>query len=424
MAKKTLLVVAPGLPEFDRHAGSRRLYSWLRILATEYHVALHVLQTRINGDSKRYTEALRALGVEIFPAGDTSLAGLARSIDHGVLFEFFHTAERMLPPLRLLRPDLPMAVSSADLHYVRESRAAVYAEHPAMARAKAWLTRRRELGVYERADLVLTVTEDDRRELLRAAPDTVTAVVPNTYPIATDVPVFSQRIPRSLLFVGGFRHSPNVDAALFFCRQVLPLVRRSLPDVTVTIVGHAPPKEVQALASSNVTVTGWVPDVEPYLASHCISIAPLRFGAGLKGKIVEAMGAGLPVVTTSVGAEGMELVHGRTALIADSPEMFAASVVRLCTDPDLHATTSGNGLEHARARWDSREVARSLLEATARLSTLRPKRLGAVSRVLSRSQATYQSSSLPDGVDRLSSVLRWYCLRLFRTRSLGHSSGI
>jgi O-antigen biosynthesis protein len=202
------------------------------------------------------------------------------------------------------------------------------------------------------------------------------------------------------------------------------LVRRSLPDVTVTIVGHAPPKEVQALASANVTVTGWVPHVEPYLASHCISIAPLRFGAGLKGKIVEAMGAGLPVVTTSVGAEGMELVHGRTALIADSPEMFAASVVRLCTDPDLHATTSGNGLEHARARWDSREVARSLLEATARLSTLRPKRLGAVGRVLSRSQATYQSSSLPDGVDRLSSVLRWYCLRLSRTRSPGHSSGI
>src|SRR4029450_3567868 len=78
MAKKTLLVVAPGLPEFDRHAGSRRLYSWLRILATEYHVALHVLQTRINADSKRYAEALRALGVEIFPAGDPSLAGLGR----------------------------------------------------------------------------------------------------------------------------------------------------------------------------------------------------------------------------------------------------------------------------------------------------------------------------------------------------------
>ena len=90
-----------GLPEFDRHAGSRRLYSWLRILATEYHVALHVLQTRIKGDSKRYAEALRALGVEIFPAGDTSLAGLARSIDHGVLFTTF---ESRAPPCMPIIP--------------------------------------------------------------------------------------------------------------------------------------------------------------------------------------------------------------------------------------------------------------------------------------------------------------------------------
>ena len=127
MPKKTLLVVAPGLPDFDRHAGSRRLYSWLRILATEYDVAFHILQSRIVGESRRYAEALRVLGIEIYPAQDTSLKLLARRIDHGVLFEFFHTAERMLPHLRPLRPDLPIAVSSADLHYVRESRAAAYA---------------------------------------------------------------------------------------------------------------------------------------------------------------------------------------------------------------------------------------------------------------------------------------------------------
>ena len=147
----------------------------------------------------------------------------------------------------------------------------------------------------------------------------MTAVVPSTYPVARDVPGFTQRVPRSLLFVGGFQHSPNPDAVLFFCRQVLPLVRRSLPGVTVTIVGDAPPKEVIALSSAQITVTGWVPHVEPYLASHCISIAPLRFGAGLKGKIMEAMGTGLPVVTTSVGAEGMELVHGATAHAPPGP---------------------------------------------------------------------------------------------------------
>ena len=109
MPKKTLLVVAPGLPDFDRHAGSRRLYSWLRILAT--NTTSPSTYCRVASSENR--GATRRL--------------LARRIDHGVLFEFFHTAERMLPHLRLLRPDLPIAVSSADLHYVRESRAAAYA---------------------------------------------------------------------------------------------------------------------------------------------------------------------------------------------------------------------------------------------------------------------------------------------------------
>ncbi|HEV8533241.1 MAG TPA: glycosyltransferase family 4 protein [Methylomirabilota bacterium] len=413
MTKKTLLVVAPSLPDFDRHAGSRRLYSWLRILAAEYNVSFYTLQRRIDKDSRRYADALRELGVEIHAAQHTTtLAQLAGRIDHGVLFEFFHTAERLLPYLRLLRPDLPMVVSCADVHHVRESRAVAYADHPIMARARAWRTRRREVGVYGRADLVLALTEDDRRALQQAVPGAVTAVLPCTYPVARDVPGFVQRSPRSVLFVGGFRHSPNVDAMLFFCRQILPLVRRSLPDVTVTIVGDAPPKEVIALSSAQVRVTGWVPRVEPYLASHCLSIAPLRFGAGLKGKIVEAMGAGLPVVTTSVGAEGMELVHGGTALIADSAETFADSIVRLCTDQDLHARLSRSSLEHARARWDPSVVTARLLEIMARAPTLRRKSLGAMDGLLVRGRMRYEFSGIPTRVERLSSLLRWYCARL------------
>jgi len=417
MPKKTLLVVAPGLPDFDRHAGSWRLYSWLRILATEYDIAFHMLQGRIDGESKRYAEALRTLGVTVYPAPRADLAQLAGRINHGVWFEFFHAAERLLPSLRLLRPDLPMVVSCADVHFVRESRAAPYAEHPILAQARAWRTRRREIAVYTRADMVVALTEDDRREILRAVPETVTAVVPSTYPVARDVPAFTQRIPHSLLFVGGFRHTPNVDAMRFFCRQVLPLVRRALPDVIVTIVGDAPPTEIRALSSSSpaITVTGWVPQVEPYLASHCISIAPLRFGAGLKGKIVQAMAAGLPVVTTSVGAEGLDLVHGTTALIADAPEAFADSIVRLCTDQALHAGLSRHSVEHARARWDPSEVAPRLLEVMAGLPMLRPKRLGALDRLLVRGRTAYESTGVPARVDRLSSLLRWYYLRLLRT---------
>lgn len=412
MPRKTLLVIAPGLPAFDRHAGSRRLYSWLGILAAEYDIALYVLEPRMGGDSRRYAQAVRALGITIHSPQETDLAVLARQIDHGVVFEFFHTAERLLPYLRLLRPDLPMAVSCADLHYVREGRGAVFAEHPMLAKTRARRTRWRELATYERADMIVALTEDERRALLLARPDTVTAVVPTTHRVAREVPAFGQRIPRSMLFVGGFRHPPNVDAMLFFCRRVLPLVRRSLGEVKVTIVGDAPPREIVALSSPEITVTGWVPDVQPYLASHCVSVAPLRFGAGLKGKIVEAMAAGLPVVTTSVGAEGMELAHGRTALIADSPEEFARAIVDLCLDPDLHARVSRNSLDHARARWHPSEVAPKLLEALARLRTMRPKRLSAVERALARSRTAYERSGTPARLVRLGAILLWYRLRV------------
>jgi Glycosyl transferases group 1 len=245
-------------------------------------------------------------------------------------------------------------------------------------------------------------------------------VVPSACTVVRDAPSFAQRRPRSVLFVGGFRHSPNVDAMLYFCRRILPLVRRSLLGVTVTIVGDAPPKEVTALSSGQVTVTGWVPRVEPYLASHCLSIAPLRFGAGLKGKIVEAMGAGVPVVTTSVGAEGMELAHGGTALIADSPETFADSIVRLSTDPDLHARLSRSGLAHARARWDPSAVTPKLLETMARLPALRPKRLGIVDQFLVRGRASYESSRMPTRFARAPSLLRWYGARL---RTIGFAPG-
>lgn len=412
MSRKKLLVVAPGPPDFDRHAGSRRLYAWLQILVADYEIAFYMLQRRMGAEQHRYVQALRAMGIRTHWAHETVLPRLAAEIDHGVLFEFFHSAERLLPHLRLLRPDLPMAVSCADLHYVRESRAATYAPNPVTAWARVAQTRGRELRTYRRADMVVTLTEVDRGRLLRAAPCAVTAVVPSTFPVAREAPSFAQRIPRSILFVGGFRHRPNVDAVLFFCRQVLPIIRQALPAVTVTIAGDAPPAEVRALASAQVTVTGWIPSVEPYLASHCVSVAPLRFGSGLKGKIVEAMAAGLPVVTTSVGAEGMDLTHGKTALLAESAAAFARAVVQLCTDHELHGRLSRASLAHARARWDPKAVGPKLRETIARLPTLLPKRLGVVDRSFHASRVAYESSGIPDRLDRASSRLRWYFTRL------------
>jgi glycosyltransferase involved in cell wall biosynthesis len=151
-----------------------------------------------------------------------------------------------------------------------------------------------------------------------------------------------------VVFVGGFAHDPNVDAVLRLVRVIMPLVWREFPGVGVTLVGGNPPEEVRALASSGVAVPGWVKDLRPLLAGSVVNVAPLRYGAGVKGKVTESLGAGLPVVTTTVGAEGTGAVDGRDLLVADEPEAFAAHIVRLLRDEQAWNALSRAGQELVR----------------------------------------------------------------------------
>ena len=325
---------------------------------------------------ERYVTALTSLGVEFHDAAFASVETLLPRVEAGVFFEFYYAATDILDTVRLLRSDLPIVVDSVDLHFVRESRALGYGEASEAAVRRAREARSQELGVYRRADAVIVVTEQDKRTLLNCLPGSRIAVVPNIHPEAEEVPDVRDRRPNSLLFVGGFAHAPNVDAVLFFGREILPLIRRAVPDVIVTIVGDAPPEEVRRLASDTVTVAGWVPDLRPYLGGHMVSIAPLRFGSGMKGKVGEAMAHGLPVVVTTIAAEGMDLTDGVTALIADSPAEFADAVVRLLGDEALYRRLSRNGHQAARTRWSEAVVAKDLLALMRDLAEVRPKRAG------------------------------------------------
>jgi len=399
MSRPTLLVVAPLVPYFDRFAGALRFFTMLRILAREYRI---ILLAGARPGEERYVAALTSLGIEVQDAASTKMEPLLPRIEAGVFFEFYHAAEDILDAVRLLRHDLPIVVDSVDLDFVRQSRAVAYGEAPAVAARRALDIRKRELGVYRRADAVIVVTESDKRTLLECLPQSRIAVVPTIHPEASEVPGYHDRRPNSLLFVGGFAHSPNVDAVLFFGREVLPLIRQSVPGVIVTIVGDAPPEEVRRLASGNVIVAGWVPDVKPYLDSHMVSIAPLRFGSGMKGKVGEAMAHGLPVVVTTIAAEGMDLSNGDTALIADSAEEFADAVVRLLGDQPLHHRLSENGRQAARERWSEAVASKDLLALMRALPELTPKRASIRKRLLWAARILLRKA----GVARLWRVLR------------------
>ena len=176
---------------------------------------------------------------------------------------------------------------------------------------------------------------------------------------------FAER--EGLLFIGGFRHPPNTDAVLWYGKEILPLLRQRLPGVKTYIVGIDPPAAITALAAADMVITGHVPDLTPYLDSCRLSISPLRYGAGVKGKVSHAMSHGLPVVATTASIEGMHLTPGTDVLVANDPEAFVGAIVRAYHDEELWTALSEGGRENTRRHF-SRDVARGALSRLVALS--------------------------------------------------------
>jgi glycosyltransferase involved in cell wall biosynthesis len=193
--------------------------------------------------------------------------------------------------------------------------------------------------------------------------------VSNIHPSRSkEIPPFEGR--RDILFIGGFEHTPNVDAMLWFTAEIMPRILAELPDARLHIVGSKMPDQIAALASENVITHGYVADVEPLFASCLLSVAPLRWGAGVKGKTNQSMSYGVPVVSTSVGAEGMHLVHNENVLIADEPADFAAEVVRLYRDAALWRKLSRNGRRNIEEHFSFAAAKRNLAALLCQLQVL------------------------------------------------------
>lgn len=306
----------------------------------------------------RYRTALSDNGVTPLPP-DVLRALRARSDYDLVIFEFFYYAMQWMDAARLYQPGARMLVDSVDVHYLRLQAKARLTGNPE-DEASAEATKGKELAVYRAADMVITVTEDDAKALRAEIPDLCVAVVPNVHPVHEAL-LIPRAGPMRAIFVGSFRHEPNVDGIEFFCKEVWPLIRSALPDATLDIVGDAPPASVQTVEQAGITVHGWVEQTAPYLRAATVSVAPLRFGAGMKGKIGEAMSHGLPVVTTTIGAEGMGFTHGREILIADSGLDFANAMLELHGAPDYR-----DQLRHAGHGFISDRYGRSAVASIVR----------------------------------------------------------
>lgn len=329
-----ILVVFKHIPRLDYSSGERRFLGILQILAKNHHLVYcipdHKPLHETNYD-KRWEQVLHESGIIILPVGKGEYKKTIREdrYDAG-FFEFFWMAEQYMGQFIKYQPKATVIVDSVDLHFAREeTRAKIGNNHL----RKTAHTKRRELLVYSIADMTIAVSSEDLSRLKKERNTGCVSLIPNIVP--TVARKLKDRDP-VLIFIGNYSWAPNVDGIKWFVGNVWPLVRQAQKNSRMILVGSYPSEEIMAMTSiKGIQVVGHVPDTSPYLDAAAVSIAPLLYGGGMKGKVNEALAHGVPVVSTSVGAQGFNARNGEEMFIADDAGDFAASILKLLESREL-----------------------------------------------------------------------------------------
>ncbi|MGQ9830626.1 MAG: glycosyltransferase [Thermochromatium sp.] len=346
----------------DQDSGSLRMFNLLEIFLT---LGWHVAFAPSNLEAvEPYGTQLQRRGIQVLTApGIASIQAHLQA--HGsdydlVILSRANVAAQFLDAVRQYAPQAEVWFDTVDLHFLREQREAELKNDPA-ARKRAAQRRRQELDLIARADLTLVVSPFERELLAREIPEARLEVLSNIHDLHPLSTPFAER--DAILFIGGFNHDPNVDAVCYYVEEILPLVVAELGPVPTFIIGSRPPQAIRMLedAARGLYVIGHVEDLTPWFARARLSIAPLRYGAGVKGKINTSMAYGVPVVATPCAAEGMSLTDGIDILIGEDAAAFAAAVIRLYRSQPLWEQLVQAGFDNIEQHF-SRRVAQATLK--------------------------------------------------------------
>jgi GT2 family glycosyltransferase len=347
--RKVMLYIDHYVPAWDKDAGSFITMEYLKILLSlGYKI---VFWPDNLAATEPYAGCLQQMGIEVV-YGNVSFHSYIKRYG-----EYFDVACISRPHIAIGYIDKIIRHSSAriiyiphDLNFLRERRRADLEKNTGMlSEVERWKSK--ELYLMRKSNVTLVFSGKEREVVGEIDPRINVCVSPWVQAVSGAKRGFTGR--SDILFLGGFAHPPNADGVFWFASEVFPLIKKRLPAARFLITGSYPTNRIVGLQSADIVVTGFIPDVADLFHSSRVFIAPLRYGAGLKGKIVHAMSYGVPVVTTDIGAEGLGLEDGLTALIATDAGRFAEKVVRAYTDETLWSTLSRNSLSYVEERFSA-----------------------------------------------------------------------
>jgi GT2 family glycosyltransferase len=357
-----ILIIDAHMVTPDMDSGSLRMFNLIKILLT-----LNCKVTFLAEDLwylEKYVQKLQSMGVEVLYAPfvksvDAHLKDCGRHYDVIILSRADVADNHIDAAKAHARKDARIIFDTVDLHFLREQRQAELENAPGLKKRAMW-RKDQELTLMKKAHATFVVSPLEK-EMLSAIDSSLNLhVLSNIHETGACNNAFSQR--QGLLFIGAFDHAPNGDAVTYFIRSIFPRIISRLKGVKLFVIGSNPNKRIWQLASDNVEVVGYAEDLKPYLDNCRVAVAPLRYGAGVKGKINTYLNAGLPVVATSLAVEGMYLKDEINALITDDPEAFAEQVIRLYSDEQLWLKLSDAGLKNMAAHFSFEAARTTLLE--------------------------------------------------------------
>jgi glycosyltransferase involved in cell wall biosynthesis len=350
--KQRVLMIDALYPRPDQDSGSNDQISFIKLFRKlGYEVSFAAdLEYGVHG---KYRDSLENLGVTIIsydkvPSIETFIQKQASEFRFCFLSRV-HFGGRHLESIRAAAPDMKIIFNTVDLHFLREQRQARLKNDEA-AEAQAAATKERELHLASQADATIVVSQFEKQLLGELIPRANIHAIPLIREFrATTRTAFEDR--SGIAFVGGYLHEPNIDAVEHFLDDIWPAIRSALPDVTFYVIGSNLPDKLAMRQDSNVSFVGYVRDLDEWLARLRLTVAPLRSGAGAKGKVVSSLAQGTPCIASPIAAEGMGLSPGTELMVGHDPQTFADEVISIYQNKSLWEPLANAGFDAIRERY-------------------------------------------------------------------------